>query len=779
MTPEPQPPGGRERRLGRTSALLIALAAVVSQAWMLTLPFQLDDFLLVGDPLALFGHVEEYAREDIPPFMCRIPMWLAWAFVHVFAPEPLSPLPFHVFGLFLHTLAALLLARAVARHAPEAYAGPAALVAGAGFAIAAGAMQAVSWTAAWSSLLYTLFGLAGVNLALDARRRGSWGGLAAAAFAFYLAIITKAPAVAVPAAGFTVLAGVAFASRAWRRLAVEGAAIAAGVAAGLVTRTLFLGTQHLRYEERVTPSWTELPSIVVDGFIAFGQALFPWNRDPLFTGEEPRLAALGLDAPAVAALFCLPLLAAAFLFAPRARAALALLLLALVPSILPPGVLNEGHTTNVLSRTAYLPMATALGALGLAFGALYHDRRRVGIAGVALLAALLVDGNRHVAFTERMHGEELREFQRLFAEIADQARPGRVPLVLGILPDGGFGGIPSMGPMMQASQGPPFTAEQRVEILSFRSSRELRDWLSGASIGDRDVCVVGVESDAGWNPLPPDPTLPGSANRRRRMPRALSPLRAGFAGDEGLGTPLVADASGWTADPPLPAHAVGAFELQLKSGAPIRGALVFAHEQGEIEVRLDDPGSPGTRLACGAPLSLPLRFGNPIAHVTWRGEGPPPSKLARPLAALPELELRTPPAEATFVTTEVHDRGPRFAANGLTGAWRRGSFARLELLFEFKGVEASIFADLPVPPAGELALEPTLIHLEGNRPTPADASIVAPWSLLLDQRIVPPLSEGELNSATFRWRLTAHHPGGAPAARSIFRVGRFVLPGEE
>ena len=271
----------------------MALAAFLGQAWILELPFQLDDFALVGRPMALFGHVEQLADQDIPPFMCRIPMWLAWAFVHLFAREPLSPLPFHVFGLVLHASAALLLARVVARHAPVELARVAALVAGGGFAIAAGAMQAVSWTAAWSSLLYTLFGLLGINLALDARARGAWLGTAGAGLAFYLAVITKAPAVVVPAAAFAVLALTAAARKRWRRLGGEALATGMGVGLGLVTRTLFLGTQHLRYEERVTPPLSDLPQIVGDGFVAFGQALYPWNRSPLFLGGRAAAGAAG------------------------------------------------------------------------------------------------------------------------------------------------------------------------------------------------------------------------------------------------------------------------------------------------------------------------------------------------------------------------------------------------------------------------------------------------------------------------------------------------------
>jgi hypothetical protein len=50
-----------------------------------------------------------------------------------------------------------------------------------------------------------------------------------------------------------------------------------------------------------------------------------------------------------------------------------------------------------------------------------------------------------------------------------------------------------------------------------------------------------------------------------------------------------------------------------------------------------------------------------------------------------------------------------------------------------------------------------------------------PWSSLFDDRILPALAAGDLSSSTFQWRLTLHHPGGAPAARTPFQTARFVL----
>ena len=447
---------------------------------------------------------------------------------------------------------------------------------------------------------------------------------------------------------------------------------------------------------------------------------------------------------------------------------------ALVPSILPPGVLYEGHETNVLSRTAYLPMATAMAGLGLAVAGLWALRRTAGVLAAAVLALMLVDGNRHVAFTERVHGLELRYLNDLCARIADQARPGRVPLVLTVLPDSGFAGIPSMGPMLDASQAPPFTAEKRLELRFFRSSRDLREWLAGAAIGARDVCVVGVEHDAQWNPLDPDPALGGARNRARRLPRALSPIRAGLAGGSGGGEPdvvLEAVEGGWRADAPVAAHALGAVELELDEGAAVQGALRFAQDPRVPAVPVADPGSPGTRLALEVPLSLPLRFGEPLEEVLWEGAEPP----ARAVAAGARLAAGADPAGARAAghLRDRHGARGRPAlrrGGGRARGWRRGIFARLEVRFEFKGLEASLYSDAPLPPdpadpadpSDPVEWSPRWIHLDGAHPAPVLPEACAPWSMLLDERILPPLTEGDLNSASFRWRVTLHLPGGSP-----------------
>ncbi len=764
-----------ERGLTRRGVFAIAVCAIVSQAWILTLPFQLDDFLLVADPWALFGHVEEYRDADIPPFMMRVPMWLAWAFVHLFATEPLSPVPFHVFGLVLHTTVALLLARLVARHARMPLAGA---LAGCFFGVAAGAMQAVSWTAAWSSLLYTLFGVLGLGLMLDARdakSRGAWIRRSLGALCFYLAIITKAPAIVVPVAAFVV---VALTARAWKRIAAETLVFAVAVGAGLVSRTLFLGTRHLRYEEKVTPSVGEAFAMLPGGFQAFGQALYPWNRDPLFLGEEPLFALLGWPPWWIAALVCGGVVALALGFARPWRKPLAVCLLALGPCILPPAVLYDGSVTNVFSRTAYLPMAAAMAGLGIACAALLRERLWLGAVGLGFLAVFLIDGNRHVAHTERLHGDELRAIRALLDGLANEQereRPGRELLLFAIVPDAGFAGMPSMGPYLARSHAPPFTEERRLEIRTFVDAQQMRAAIAELDLTDRDVCFLGPELDADWNPVPPEDGTSGQANRARRLPRLAAPIRPALQGPPPV---FALQGDAWVASSPVPAHALGAFELDVESGAAVKGTFRVEQDGRSWPLALSDPGGDERRVGVEFPRALPFRFGAPVERIVWEGAGQPPAAELRVRASLPELTAVAPREGETFVADPEATEGPAFRLrrpDALRGGWRGTAFARLELVFTLKAQSVTLYSDFPVAPElGVIELVPHFVHLLGDAPTLVDPASGAPWNQLVRDRILPVLAGGELTSATFAWRVTLHHEGGAPAARSRTRTARYV-----
>ena len=761
----------------RADVLWIALAALLGQAWILDLPFQLDDFLLLADPWSLFGHVETYRELDIPPFMCRLPMWLAWGLVQPFAGDPLSPVPFHLFGLLLHLLTGLLVARAVGRVAPEATRRTSARLAGLAFVLAGGSIQAVSWTSAWSDLFLTLFAVLGLNLALDARaaegRRRALA-YAGAVLSLALAVVSKAPApVAVAAVGVLLVGGSAGA-RIWRRAGLEASLVALGLLVGWVTRALYLGSFQIRYEERSAPGLTELPAALSDGLVTFGQALYPWNRDPLFTGDEPLLAALGLGAGALAAAVCLPLWGLALLAVPRARGALALLALALVPTVLPSGLLYADLGTNVLSRTTYLPMAVAAAALGLACGGLFTLWRTLGLASAAVLFVFLIDGNRHVARTERLRAEDHRAALDLLDDLAGEAaeeRAGRDTLVLALVPDGGFGGIPSLGTMLSAAHAPPFAPASPLEIEVFGSPSELRTWLTDRDLSGRDVFVLGPECDADWLPLGPDPALEGSPNRSRRRLRRLSPLRPAASPSR-----LLPVEDGWTVDPPQSAHAAGALTLTLRSvEAPSTATLVFdTAGRWTVPVPLD-ASEPATRTV-ELPTDPAFRFGPPLSHITWQGPTPTPSALLEP--TLPPLTPLSPAPDQAFDTTELATSGPTFEVQlPPPAALVPGTFARLELAFELKGNQATVYSDFdPTPNAdGLLAHRPTLLHLSGDHPTPMDPAACAPWSTLITDRLTPRLSTS-LTRASYTWRITLHHPTGTPTARSLPTPGRITLP---
>lgn len=809
MEPSPRTPGSSETLPSLWVAAIFAVT-FLAHSWVLALPFQLDDYDVLRDPLALFGRAH-FRELDFHGFMMRWPMWIAFWLVELLLSKPYSPVPFHVVGLLLHATTAVCLARLVVRaERPFGLRGAGAF-AGLAFALAGGHMQAVSWTAAWSSLLYTLFGLLGLEAFLRAR---ACSGLRATllrtggAFAFWLAITTKAPAIVVPAAAAVVLCAVHVAGRAsgrpWRRELLRDALfVAGGVGAGLVARRLFLGSAELRYWERPAPELFELLAAFPNGLAGLGQALVPWNRDPLFAGEGPFLArALGvLGAPRIALLVFAPIVVASFALIARWRVLACVLFVALVPTLLPPGMLYDGAATNVVSRTVYLPMAVTCALLGCAFGAAWNTRalRRGAIALAAVAIVTLVDGTLHVAHTETAMAQDQAairaEIQGLVDEHGTVGEPADL-LVLCLLPDSGFAGIPNLGDLLPLALEHPFVPSKGPELRTFFDTATLQAALLEDGIARRDVVVLGPEVGGDFGVLPPDPALDGAANRERRRMRRLTPIRYGLAREADLSTLAWSRAETleqvlWTPERAVPAHAAGALELSL-GALPFAGTFTLEHANGtttrapvEVRPRAEDGdgGSGGPhRLTLELPTGLAQRLAAPITGLVWtandtRTQATEVGALhdLRLLEHLPEVELVAPEPGHKIPVGRATIELPHFTIT-LPNDDVRPRFARLELRFDNVGRPISLFADTPVPPTGSsLDLTPARLH-DGSAPPPAPGE---PWDHVARNYLLPELHGDRFKRASFAWRVTLFVDGDLRSARSAFRPARFAPPASD
>jgi hypothetical protein len=201
------PAASSTARLSLNMALWIASAALLAQAWIAFLPFQLDDHLLLRDPLAVF-HLTSAAAEQGPgasePTMLRWTLWSLWTLLEALQGRPLSPGSFHLVGLAIHALVCASIGACAtrlwgARLSPLRPWLPG-LLAGLAAALSTGAIEAVSWPSAWGDSLAALFGcwaLLALLRARDARRPRGW--LVAATLLLLLALFAKESAIVVPA----------------------------------------------------------------------------------------------------------------------------------------------------------------------------------------------------------------------------------------------------------------------------------------------------------------------------------------------------------------------------------------------------------------------------------------------------------------------------------------------------------------------------------------------------------------------------------------------------
>jgi len=781
------------RRLSRWVVAVLVLATVAVQSWILRLPFQLDDYVVLAHPLDAFHGGELAAGAGRAPFMLRWTMWGLFALVEAFLEPPWSPVPFHVVGLALHVAATLLVARIAWRAERALGLRHAALAAGLVFGLAGGHAQAFSWTGAWSAALYTLFALLSLDRFLAAREtrgRAALLQLVLAVVALWLSLVSKEPALVLVPVVLVVLLATAprtaasggpgalvpldrLLPRAARR---EAAGVLLAVLGLFACRYAFLGTIRVGYYEREAPGPLELATTLPRGLLGLAQALYPWNRDPLFAGEGVAYERwLGLSAAGAAALGVLPWLGLALALRPRARPALLLGCAAVLGTALLPGFLHDGVPTNVNSRTAYAPLAAAAVTLGLAVGALGRrpggGRSPLGLVAGAFLVLLALAGTAHVASTERaMAGEQaaLRaEVDRLAREHAESASP-RPLLVLLLAPDSGYGGIPCLGDLAPRAFAPPFAPPGGPRVLAFADPDALADAWDELDLAAHDVVLIGPEverADESLLPAPPQPEEEGRRARERRRPRALTPLRGGHGPGERLAErALRRDGVRWEVEPPLAAHLATAFALRFPA-RPVAGELVL-HEVGGGERGLPlsfAGGDAASPIALGVPPRPELLARPAVVALEWRGT-PEPAEL-RLLDALPSVAPLEPAPGATLAGVE---RPPRFRAR-LPAGFDLPARLRLELRFAYRGPPlVAAYETARVPGAQDVELVPRELRF--------GAAGRGPWSDTAAVFIGPLLASGALLRADFSWRVQVLHENGVQAARGPWSPAAFAPP---
>ncbi len=754
---------------------VVFLAAVGAHLWVLGLPFQLDDYFLLPDPLRHFGHARNFlAEEGLPAFMLRWPLWMLWAAIEPLAGKPLSPVPYHLVGLFLHGLTALLVGRAVHRFASVRGSKGAGLVAGLAFGLAGGHMQAVSWISAWSSLLYTLFGLAAWECFQTARWKEKqhvpW---ALGVLLLYLALVTKASAIVVPAVLALLLLATARGQRSLEpeirptqgpRVGIELALLAATVLLGFASRWLWFGSPGFRYYARPAPDIAESIAALPSGFRALAQGLAPWNQDPLLADIPPLFAAALGNTPLAGWLplgWLLTGILVIFATCPQARAAFAALALALVPAVFPAGVAYAGQATNVVSRTLYLPMVivAALIALAIVAGMQREQRRWLTLLWSGLLFLFWVDGLAHVSATETRAADEQRAAFALFEELAENA-PGERSFYV-IEPPSGLGDIPVLGDLLSLALSPPFQASRDYSLATFGSPDELLRHWSPLRDAERTVILLGPELDVHGNVAPVDPEGTALQNRERRRLRALSPWLENIA-------PAVISLQReskpgevrWILPEPLPLTSFHG--LELTSALPLRGSLSLHCEDGLHPSSPLDVSLPEGRHPLRPVDSLASLFGDPLVALSWQGD-PVPELSLLPRAV--ELEALSPPPAAVLPIDPAEPPLFQIAPTDL------GS-SDCEVLLEL------IFVDL----GGSLALEATG-QLERSpeahafRPTSLRlGQLELPWATLIAGHLTPELERRSQTRARFHWRLSLRYPFGPRIASTPLGEAALQLP---
>jgi hypothetical protein len=605
---------------GRVSLGWVPFAvAVVSHAWVLGLPFQADDYLLVPKAGEFLG-LESPPPADDPradaqignTYLFRPAAWFLWWLLVQARGGLADPLVFHAAGLLLHGAAAVLLLRVLVR----VFSRGAALAGAVLFAMAPGAAQATSYVAAGGDQLAVLFMLLATSQLQRDRARPSWGRAVAAGVFAALAFLSKDVAVAsLPAA---LLAAAATPgpkpARPFRPVAVIVLAIALAAAA----RAAYLGTWK--------PVYLGAPNVGLANLRHLGglflELLAPWRRcegledlAPASAGIFRGAAASGLRMAAAAA-FCLPLVAGLVRRPWPLAARLAAIGVALALALAPALVIYHPPSTHVVSRALYAASAIAAAAVTAALHAGGASRVGRWVAAASLLPLVLLWSNlvRHVARTELRAGDVVRARLESMSDLARSVGPAaRIVAVdeqfeLGCVPLVYFG----IGSAMQ----PPFSPPGLARVTWWG---DLATLPRGGILQDHPGPVVVARITEGRY-VEREPRIPA-------LPGALPALSA-MAGDAGF----------WSLSASVPARSLAAVRVAAADGGGFTCVWIGSRGRRETRGVLPGPGGAGEAIV-SAPedfdwLADPVLLGVALDGVA--------ATRVSPLARLPEIAIESP-----------------------------------------------------------------------------------------------------------------------------------------
>ncbi|QDU67487.1 hypothetical protein [Engelhardtia mirabilis] len=764
--------------LRRIDPLLIVVLGVVAiaQAWVLHLPFQVDDFALLGRPWELFSMGFAADGEHVPRFALRWPLWFLWGVLEFALPEPHGAFGYHVVGLTLHLVVTALVASVASKLAPHR-ARAAGLIAALLFGLAHGAAQAFSWTSAWGDLLMTLFGVAALRALLAGRERE--GGVAALAVLCWLAMVSKTPGMVIPPvlALWCLLLPARSARRRRELIAIGGAFLA-----GALGRILYLGSFRPTYDEHTPPTLVDAPQILVRGVAALGQALLPWNRDPLFADVRPALAGLfELATPLQLALGWIGAIALCGLVAaPGAARRWLALAGALVAVTAPVGTLYEGQLTNILGRAAYLPLAVVALWSGLAVAAALARGRASRVVGLALLAvALLVDVilGRHVRQTEGIAAAE--RGQQLESLLEAGAGLGPNDTLILHWPPFDMGGIAQVGPLLgRALLAPlgPHRSGAGPRIVDVVGEKQLLEALGDPSLLQGRVRLLDVQRDEVGSDAPLE-ELDRIRASRRLVVRGTDTMAwsEGFDHYRELTWTPVAGALTTRFDPPIPTRGFAGLRLEVEKSGVFQ--VDWITDDGRrlatsVEVAPTELGAGGRDLASEAPRSIDFRLARGLAAIEIRGPGIVGAGL---LETLPPLGLEGPGIGSELQLDPVRPPGP-FRVT-LPPGWILPRTARLTISFKTRQGSIEVFADAAAVPGpdGVFQLEIGLLHVDPSAAPGAADVPRAPWPAFI-QRLGPQDGGPAIALGEVLWTVALLHPSGARAAASVPAPGTFRAP---
>lgn len=580
----PEAPAGFPDSLGRRrAALAVGAAAFLAHAWVLFLPFELDDFTQIPSVGPRLGFGERYdpdplaayaAAGDEPPppaeYLHRPALWLLWAGVKEISPRPLAPWVFHAVSLGLQVLAAVVLHGLLSR----LVSGGAALIGGLFFAVHPAGSEAVSWVSAGGDLLVTLFGLLAAR-ALFLPGSSAVRAPLLAGGALALAMLSKESASALVALA---LVAVVLRRGSWRRRLASASALLAPVAMAVGLRWQATGTFPVHYAGGLEVDLASLPRMAsrIPDHLRFLAA--PWLADD--GGVAGPALRVILESPEHPAAWGAA--ASVFLFLPAAALAVggvrALRKLAapvlvtgalLVPALFAaPGTPGAVFSRSLHAATAALAAVVATCAAVAAAGG--RRARPLLLAAVCLQAAVSVDAAVHTARVRLAAGSALRDRLAATEDALRRSGAGAGAVVIDPLPV--RGGDARLGSLTPRAFLRPFR-EPPAEVFWFPARDE---FLRHPLAAEREAPFCVLESTgAGLSETVPA----GLPARRGPIALVASPV----AGP---------DRAAWRPETPVPPRSVRTVRFELPPEVEGRVAMRFTAGSAVLErVTVREPGS--------------------------------------------------------------------------------------------------------------------------------------------------------------------------------------------